>query len=381
MKAAWKATGHLCVLLSLILSLNSHARGSKPPKPEPTPTPTPTPDPVPDPIPDPKPPSEPVGNLEEIIKNLGQKVDQIHGSSELLKIRSTEIGLNDSCQMETRDEDRFMGRIARFIDEAQREDHVDLGGVADIYHVSSNPYPVSLHSHPMCNVSSSSLSQTLRYSNRVPSQSVINKLNQFANKYNQLRKDILNGKVNALQAMDAFWTQFMGCLAYKESLGSADSSNSYRVADKYAPSAYRKPAGVEFYEDPSQSPSSRLNIGLFQFTPNSSGNVRACINKWNRLYPQCQISTGSSQDTMIRNLGSSKQNFNAFCGVDKILQSFYVQVNATQSTNTFPGNLNKDPTDRCVSLHFYAGYAYNHFGPFQNTTGTNLNSLMSCALE
>lgn len=76
---------------------------------------------------------------------------------------------------------------------------------------------------------------------------------------------------------------------------------------------------------------------------------------------------------------------NAFCGVNKILQSFAIQVNTTKSVSTHPSNQSggkfKAPADRCVSPFFYSGYSYNHFGPLMNSTGSNLAGLMACALN
>jgi hypothetical protein len=69
--------------------------------------------------------------------------------------------------------------------------------------------------------------------------------------------------------------------------------------------------------------------------------------------------------------------------VDKILESFYVQINTTSSLRTHPDNLQSDGTlkkqaDRCVTPHFHATRSYNHFGPLQNSTEENLERLMTC---
>jgi hypothetical protein len=85
---------------------------------------------------------------------------------------------------------------------------------------------------------------------------------------------------------------------------------------------------------------------------------------------------------MIRVVGSSLQHFNAYCGVHKLLQTFSVQVNSSSTRNTHPDNRSggrlKSSSERCVTPHFYAGWAYNHFGPLQNSTGSNLNKLLKC---
>src|SRR5690606_23724109 len=95
---------------------------------------------------------------------------------------------------------------------------------------------------------------------RVPSQAVIQKLNAFSEKHNQLRADVLAKKEGAEVKMMRLWSKLFMCLAYTESLTTADSEASERVAKKVAPSGYQKPPGVKFYEDPAQSGDSVLNI-------------------------------------------------------------------------------------------------------------------------
>jgi hypothetical protein len=185
----------------------------------------------------------------------------------------------------------------------------------------------------------------------------------------------------------------MGCLAYTESLTTADGARSRQVALEHGPDEYAKPSGVKFYLDAAQThPDSRLNIGLFQFSPASRGNIQSCIRNWNHLHGDdhsLRIDPVSDSATMIRRLGNASQDFNAFCGVDKIAQIFFVQVNTLSERRTHPANLLtlpdgtrrlKDPGDRCVSLHFN-GRAYNHFGPLQNSTRKNLSELLSCVLH
>lgn len=88
---------------------------------------------------------------------------------------------------------------------------------------------------------------------------------------------------------------------------------------------------------------------------------------------------------MIRILGSAKQTFNAFCGVNKILQTFSVQVNTTKTWATHPNNFHNgkliNGKDRCITPFIYSGRAYNHFGPLQNSTGSNLETLFNCVFQ
>ena len=76
------------------------------------------------------------------------------------------------------------------------------------------------------------------------------------------------------------------------------------------------------------------------------------------------------------------QSFNAFCGAHKLIETFSIQINTNNAHATHPDNaingVLKSAENRCVSPHFYAGWAYNHFGPLQNSTGKNLDELFSC---
>lgn len=315
--------------------------------------------------------------------------DQFSSYRALNKVRAgDEEDKLDRCDPVLQGRDTFGERLAYFIyQHAQpRRPHVNV--IASYYGLSSNRAnyaPVSLTTHPMCNVTKSTLTTTLQKSSRVPAQSVIDKMNTWVNRYNSLRTRSLQGDELAQKDLLALWGKFMGCLSYKESLTTADSSKSHSVSDKYSPSNYRKPAGVKFYEDPYQTEASRLNIGLFQFTPTASGNINACLRHWNELYPSCTVSTSASRADLIRTFGSSFQTMNAFCGVNKIIQSFAIQVNTTKTSSTHPSNKSgsglKSAGNRCISPFFYSGYTYNHFGPLMNSTGENLNSLMSCALK
>jgi len=117
---------------------------------------------------------------------------------------------------------------------------------------------------------------------------------------NLYRQDAISGNRDGYVKASRLWSKLMMCMSYTESLTTADTLTSDRVAQKYAPAGYRRPANVLFYEDPYQSAASRLNIGLFQFTPNSSGNIQACIREWNNLYPRCSISPKANQPEMIK---------------------------------------------------------------------------------
>lgn len=325
-------------------------------------------------------------NISSIV---GPSVDAYRRLSELTKVRSLiNDDAADKCFDDNEPHDQFADQISYYSQKMIKDVPAMVGSIGSYYGTSSSDaayFPTSLIRHPLCPVNSSTLSQTIK---NVPSQTTINKLNEFANAVNTLRTEVINGDQNAKAELLSLWSRFFSCLAYSESLGSADSSTSQNVAKKYSPAGYRKPAGVEFYEDPAQPAESKLNIGAFQFTPNKSGNISPCLKAWNKLHagkPSCQVPVNGSQGDLIKVLGSSYQSFNVFCGVHKLIQTFAIQVNTTKASATFPTNmLNgklKPQEARCVTPHFQAGKAYNHFGPFQNSTGSNLEELMSCTLR
>jgi len=350
------------------------------PIPEPTPDPTPTPAPEPDPEPDP----DPVSSLDwqKVADFMVAHVDPQFRMNELNSFRSEEsFSKGDDCHASLQDENRFADSISFFVNELFTAQKVQLQGIASFYGMQSsdaNYFPVSLMSHNLCRVTRTGLSNTVR---NIPSSTAIALSDRFAVDHNRYRSLALSGDDQAKGDLQKLWGSFFGCLAYTESLSTADTSLSSRTASRYAPSGYRKPAGVKFYDDPAQNEASRLNIGLFQFTPTYTGNINPCIRQWNRDYPSCSIARGN-RGQMIPVMGSSLQRFNAYCGVHKLLQTFSVQVNSSKTRNSHPDNRSgsslKPSGQRCVTPHFYAGWAYNHFGPLQNSTGSNLLKLMKC---
>lgn len=314
-------------------------------------------------------------------------VDNYYSSyRELLEGRKTDSShFTDRCDAKVSNRDQFADYIAYYVYRHLKPITPKISSIASLFGVSmTGAKQVSLGSHRMCSVTRSSFASTVS-SSKVPSDAVITKLNTFASRYNASRDKFLRGDLAGRDELVALWSRVYMCLAYSESLTTADTTTSGNVAKKYAPSDYRKPAGVKFYEDPAQDAASRLNIGLYQFTPTASGNIFPCIDQWNEDYPSCKVNRSGNQSEMIRTVGSSYQAFNAFCGVNKVDQSFFVQVNTSKSGNTHPSNLSGGkllpPDQRCVSLHFAPGKTYQHFGPFMNSTGSNLGELMTCVLR
>lgn len=376
--------------MSLFRSIRD--RNDPPPPSQPSPPPTPVPQPSdPDPTPTPPPRTGDPGPFDifnEVAFPVGDEVDQYYSNYQELLPNRDEEGLHqiDRCEAQLDGQDSFVDRIAYYIYKHTQKTKPHLAQLAPYYNVPSslsNHAQVSLTSHALCPVTRSSLSSTIG-SSRVPNSSTISLLSEFSQQHNELRSRSKNGDTQAEVELNQLWTRFMSCLSYTESLTTADNSSSRSVASKYAPSNYRKPAGVKFYEDPYQDSASRLNIGLFQFTPNARGNVNPCLRHWNEMNNSCQVSTSSSQSELIRVFGSGFQTFNAFCGVNKILQTFSIQVNTSSSRSTHPQNMSggrKPASERCVTPFFYSGWAYNHFGPLMNSTGRNMEKLMRCVMR
>lgn len=337
----------------------------------------------------PVPQTEDFNIFQDVGDHVGGKVDAYFSSQQELLTQRGGQGAHrvDSCDQHVSGQNRFAERISYAVLQNMTARKAKLAFISSYFALPKKAedfYPNSLMSHQMCAVSSQTLIKTIG-SQRVPKASVIKQANEFANRFNEIRSRVLANQTGATMDMAKFWSRAMMCLAYTESLTTADTSTSDRVAKKYAPSDYQRPKGVLFYEDPQQSSSSRLNIGLYQFTPDAGGNVQPCIQQWNEIYPTCAISPNANQQEMIRVTGSNFQSFNAFCGANKPTEMFSVQVNSTDVNNTHPINRKPDGSlkpaqDRCVSLHFLPGNSYNHFGPFQNSTGSNLEELLTCAL-
>ncbi len=375
----------VCQSVGAMGLFKSRAPEPEPPVQSPTEPPTATPDP--DPIGSTPTEPDPIGSTPtdflEVADEVGSEVDSYFGNYGALSEYRVETheASSDYCEVDLDGYNNFSQRISYFVESQLENTRTHLSGLAPYYGV---PYENDDHllsglaQRPLCHSTSSSLSKTLKKSSRVPSTAVIKKLNVFENKVNTLREKMLEGDEESRIQLVKTWSKFFSCLAYTESLSTADTSSSRKVAAKYESDNYRKPAGVKFYEDPYQDEASKLNIGLFQFTPNGGGNINPCLKSWNNNYPSCTVGTGSSKSKLIEVFGSAYQTMNAFCGVNKVVQTFSIQRNSSKSTAIHPSNSSVSKADRCVSPWIYSGYAYNHFGPLMNSTGSNLNKLISC---
>lgn len=390
-KAAASLSTFLFLVLGAIAPEEAGAFGAAPAK-EPTQAPKPTPTP-PKPTPPPvvqNPPTVPElpSNFEvfsEVSATVGDLVDSYYPNQrELLAHRKNDGTAVNTCVGALGDRDTFADQIAYSVylgTKSQVSELSYLGGAYSLPTSQSGFQPASLISNPLCPVTQASLQATIK-GRTIPSAATIAKANQFSQNVNELRSQAIAGDRNSLVALTKLWTKFMMCLSYQESLSSADSAASYRAAQSQGIS---KPEGVEYYLDPLQSPESRLNIGLFQFTPASGGNIQACIRAWNKKFPSCSINTKESLNGMIPIVGSSRQTFNAFCGVTKIVDMFSVQVNTRSLASVHPDNVNGSNIlpgpNRCVTPFFHSNKSYNHFGPLQNTVNNNLDRLLTCTLK
>lgn len=326
---------------------------------------------------------------KESIEPAIQTVENYYKINQLPKERSTAGSHEvDYCDTNLDNKRSFGDRIGYMVEVNSRPMKSPLGYVSSYFQIPKDHtqyYPTSLLSHKMCDVTTATLSKTLD-GRKMPNATDIKRAQTWIARYNLYRDEALSGNREGYIKLQKLWGKTMMCLAHVESLTTADSSKSQSTAAKFAPSDYRRPAGVAFYDDPYQSdPASKLNIGLFQFGTVAGGDPQGCIQQWNQLYPTCQIAKNTGWQEMVRMFGSSYQTFNAFCGVNYMLQNFSVQVNTTNSYRTHPSNLMngklKPASERCVSLHFSSKVSYNHFGPLQNVMGDTIGILMKCALQ
>lgn len=215
----------------------------------------------------------------------------------------------------------------------------------------TDPEPVGLATHRMCSAGSVKL-------HKAPTASLKIELGKFISQYNKkLEKADMGG-------IEQMWRRFFYCLAKEESLRNADS----RI---YEANARRlgivRPKGVVFHSD--RMHVSGNSIGVFQFAPVMDGNIRPCIELWNEKFSEFKIPLRGDIKVAAKILGSSAQAFNIFCGVNKVVQSFYVQINSRNLKYT-------NQEKRCVTFN---KFAYLHFGPLMNSTGKNLESVLRCA--
>jgi hypothetical protein len=366
-------------------------------------------------------------NLQERIATLGSTpatiVDDIYKKQQLgMRRRQSTI---DSCLSNT--------PIANF------QNAIENGVKASIpaYKFNSNPHidevygldpeqsiPVGLISHPLCVQEKDQIAHILG-TERVPDDEAIELMKKFVMDSNRDRMEALAGNNEALERFSKRWTVFMGCLAYAESLPTADAEPAHKafaeLMEEYPQmrSAFSKngegkpvkPEGVHFGVDRPGSYFVELRkaraegratpefiaelnkkypawsvTGLYQFDATRPyGNTTPCVEQWNALVsrPECKIRNGNAKDYFLA-FTSYGQSMNAFCGVQKIVHAFNSQANTSKPSGTDLSNIIngklKKPQDRCVGLvaRGGAGKVYAHFGPLGNSVHDNLKKLMKC---
>ncbi len=257
---------------------------------------------------------------------------------------------------------------------------------------------VGLYSHPMCESLDEKLTVRDSSDKKARAKRVKGPMSSIPKHFNKVRSLYLSAvakkdKSNAAKykaLLDQFYTTLMGVLANHESLSTADNKSSKGHASsfgsKYGVSKFKKPPGVKLYYDKAQTKEdSKRNVGLYQLP--MSGNVAACVKAWNDRVgsksKSCKITKSSKKDMFLLN-SASDQLFNAFCGANKLVQSFGVQVNTNKfevysgkARRTHKDNLDpktkklKDGSKRCVSLFTHTSNTYNHFGTLGFTTKNN----------
>jgi hypothetical protein len=355
---------------------------------------------------------------------IGKIIDETWAAGkhqELQEVRTGQPGYVDACVTDLKESNTFSERIGYFVHQRMTprivEHYVKTGNdPIDVYQLFDIPktdtLATGLMSHVMCIDTEASFQAQLTHVPMkpvitdngtfqkdeagkyvmVPDAETLQLAQKFETLYNTYRTSALGTKDST--QLQGLWVRLMDCLAYSESLDGPNSGRADLLAQKYRPideagEPSPKPLGVEFYMDTTPDPKVRqLTIGLFQFTPGAVANQYPCATAWNEEYPSCKVDPSNSK-THTWALSSPYQTYNAFCGTDKIVESFFTQVNATTAKRTNLLNISADgtlkaPQDRCVTPFFKANLTFNHFGPlqnsFQNQQLSNLKKALTCAV-
>ncbi len=286
---------------------------------------------------------------------------------------------------------------------------------------------VSLLSHPLCEQDRADIAHMLG-EDFVPDAASLKYLKDFASESNRERSSALRGDRKSLERFAKRWTVLMGCLAYAESLDIINPEVEKEADENFETALLKqgnvakffvgefdqiqRPKGVWFGADRNGNYYIKLRafaakgtltedvkkeldrqyptwpvVGLFQFNASTSGNAGPCVEQWNEMFSgrrTCQIDS-SSNDQLLMGFASHGQSLNAYCGVQKIVQSFNSQINTVHATGTDRSNTSdrqkiKNPRNRCVSLVSRAGRGnvYSHFGPLRNSVKDNLKKVLEC---
>lgn len=307
------------------------------------------------------------------------------------------------AQMEKSVPSNFQESIEFAIDAHLTHERENEFGVISLYQAGTFAKPVSLINTPMCEEVDDYFVGARKEIRREVTTKFGGKQIALEKTFNNLRnaylmaiKDEKPQEViqSRLHNLKKFYYSLLASTAQHESLSTADSDTSRNAADEaasfYGMTDYTKAPGVKFYYDKWQSDDhSKRNVGLYQFSASSRGNVSTCIKSWNetfgKKYSSCKLNIKNQSDNeeLLKLLGASDQVFNAYCGASKLVQSMGVQINATETDigkyhrqRTHKNNINNDgslkrPENRCVSLFSFTSHTYNHFGTLGHTVLLN----------
>jgi hypothetical protein len=258
---------------------------------------------------------------------------------------------------------------------------------------------VSLFNFPMCKTIDHYFIRRNENAKKERIQNATPDMNEFVETYNDLfeayQKAIAEKKTSdelqkiKMELRKLYFALFAS-IAVHESLGDADNSQQQTLtktfSSQYNLSAkYVRPKGVKLYYDKAQTnEASRYNVGLYQFTPKLGGNIDACYVAWNKVmgskHPKCKINLHGSDSKSFEHVAASDQIFNAFCGVNKYMQSLGIQINSkafkhpsassmqlTHKDNMVKNKL-KASKDRCITPFSHTSNSYMHFGVLGFTT-------------
>lgn len=259
---------------------------------------------------------EPAINYTEI----AQQVDSYYRMGELLKERG---------------DTTFAKTIAEAVEEGMKDKVIPLDDyISGLFGVKTRN-PVSFKT-PLCQYDNNAARKLLK---TTISNSGLALVNRFAKEVNEADEE---GK-------QAIYTRLMMCLAYSESLSTADNEKSYILASR---EGVTKNDGVKFYFDSLQTnPDSQINIGLYQFSPIAKGNIHTCLNDFKNRE--------RSRKDLVNLIGAKDQVWNARCGVHKVQTVLFVTLNAPT----------RNIGNQCGTFHALNTVAYNHFGPLQREGG------------
>lgn len=363
------------------------------------PAPAPTPAPV---VRSSPPPSNTPRIDTATVHAVAQSVAEVTpGTSALRKDRSWNYGIGPSLW---RTVDQCFDTPSNFADQIAffTAEHIKPTNGAEVAPSAKGDTDVTFLSHSFCDVTQESLNAKLA---KGVSASEAATVQSFISQFNSLQA-AARADPSKMPSFLKLTTAFTSCLASEESMTSADGFNYFQTSFKNDRSGRREaahakrkakadeiaryiglagandanpgarlPPGIELYDD-----GYGWVLGAYQF---SSGEMSQCIYNWNKLYPSCAIPDTGDKQKRNRILASSpRQSFNIFCGINSLTQSLKAQANTNESFRVVggPANFREPASNRCVSL-FVGNSGRMRFGPMRNSTGENLNKVVSCTLN